>query len=204
MVVVLEPHANASNKIFCFWGYVLFLKLRTSKLHLFLHCPVVMDMWAMVFGLFGVSWVISQSIVGLLACWQGRFGRHRNGYIWLMVPHCLLWCLWRERNSQCLEDKERSISDLKLFFFRTLMDWLAALQNLSFLSFIDFLDACNFCSWLFDPLYTSCVLGCSAFLISINFYLSKKKNFQASIKIHVPYLNHGMTVRLKQCSVTNF
>ena len=60
--------------------------------------------------------------------------------------HCLLWCLWRERNSQCFEDKERSISDLKLFFFRTLMDWLAALQNQSFLSFLDFLNSCNFCS----------------------------------------------------------
>ena len=92
-----------------------------------------------------------------------------------MVPHCLLWCLWRERNSQCFEDKKRSISDLKLFFFRTLMDWLAALWNQSFLSFLDFLDACNFCSWLFDLLYTPCVLGCSPFLISINILLIKKK-----------------------------
>ena len=60
--------------------------------------------------------------------------------------HCLLWCIWRKRNSRYFEDKERSISDLKLFFFRTLMDWLAALWNQSFLSFLDFLDACNFCS----------------------------------------------------------
>ena len=63
-----------------------------------------------------------------------------------MVPHCLLWCLWRERNGRCFEDKERSISDLKLFFFSTLMDWLVVLQNQSFLSFLDFLDSCNFFS----------------------------------------------------------
>ena len=44
--------------------------------HLFLLCPVAMDMWAMVFGLFGVSWVMPQYVVGLLACWQGSFGRH--------------------------------------------------------------------------------------------------------------------------------
>ena len=44
--------------------------------HLFLHCPVAMDLWSMVLGLFGVSWVMSQSIVGLLASWQGRLGRH--------------------------------------------------------------------------------------------------------------------------------
>ena len=36
---------------------------------------------------------------------------------------------WRERNSRCFEDNERSISDLKLFFFRTLVDWLSTLQN---------------------------------------------------------------------------
>ena len=114
--------------------------------YLFLHCPVAMDMWAMVFGWFGVSWVMPQSVVGFLACWQGSFGHHRNGYIWLMVSHCLLWCFWRERNSRCFEDKKRSISDLKLFFFKTLMDWLVALQTQSFLSFLDFLDSCNFCS----------------------------------------------------------
>ena len=33
--------------------------------HLFLHCPAAMDMWSMVFGLFGVSWVIPQSVVEL-------------------------------------------------------------------------------------------------------------------------------------------
>ena len=35
--------------------------------HLFLHCPVAMDLWSIVFGIFGVSWV-PQSVVGLLAC----------------------------------------------------------------------------------------------------------------------------------------
>ena len=146
--------------------------------HLILHCPVAMDLWATVFSLFGVSWVMPQSVMGLLACWQGSFGRHRNGYIWLMVPHCLLWCLWRGRNSRCFEDKERSISDLKQFFFRTLMDWLVALWYRSFLSFLDFLDSCNFCSWLFQPLYTSCALGCFPFF-DVNKFITyqKKKDY---------------------------
>ena len=112
--------------------------------HLFLHCPVAMDMWSMVFR---VSWAMSQFVVGLLACWQGRFGRHRNGHIWLIVPRFLMWCLWRERNSRCFEDIERFIPDLKLFFFRTLLDWLAVMRNQSFFFFfLDFLDSCNFCT----------------------------------------------------------
>ena len=113
--------------------------------HLFLHCPFALDLWSMVLGLFGVSWVMLRTVLGLLWCWQGSFGRHRNGCIWSIIPHCLLWCLWRERNSRCFKDTERSIPDLKLLFFRTLRDWLFALQNKFFPSFIDFLESCNFC-----------------------------------------------------------
>uniref|UniRef100_A0A7N2M3Y2 Reverse transcriptase zinc-binding domain-containing protein n=1 Tax=Quercus lobata TaxID=97700 RepID=A0A7N2M3Y2_QUELO len=93
--------------------------------HLFLHCPIAMDLWSMVYG-FGFIWsnlgVMLHTVLGLLGCWQGSFGRHRNGYIWSIIPHCLMWCLWKERNSRCSEDIERSILDLELFFFRTLVD----------------------------------------------------------------------------------
>ena len=113
--------------------------------HLFFHCLVALEMWDMVFGLFGVCWVMPMSVVELFACWQGRFGRHRNGDIWMVVPHCLMWCIWKERNSRCFEDNERSMPDLKLLFFRTLMDWFSVWRHHLFSSFLDFLDLCNFC-----------------------------------------------------------
>ena len=75
--------------------------------HLFLHCPIAMDLWSMVLGLFGVTWVMPHTVLGLLWRCQGSFSRHRKGYIWSIIPHCLLWCLWRERNSRCFEDIER-------------------------------------------------------------------------------------------------
>ena len=49
-------------------------------------------------------------------CWQGQFGRHHNGDIWIVVPHCLMWCIWKERNSRCFEVNERSMPNLKLLF----------------------------------------------------------------------------------------
>ena len=98
----------------------------------------------MVLGLFGVSWVMPKSVVRLLACWQGQFGCYRNGHIWIIVPHYLMWCLWREKNNRCFEDNERSMPNLKLFFFRTLLDWLSTLRNQSFSSILDFIDSCNF------------------------------------------------------------
>ena len=46
--------------------------------HLFLHCLIAMDLWSMILGLFGVSWVMPKSVGELLACWQGRFGQNHE------------------------------------------------------------------------------------------------------------------------------
>ena len=60
---------------------------------------------------------------GLLVSWQGRLGHHLNGVIWKAISHCLMWHIWREQNDQSFEDSERTLPDLKLFFFKTLLDW---------------------------------------------------------------------------------
>ena len=36
--------------------------------HLMLHCPIISDLWSMIFSLFGVFWVMPKSVVELLAC----------------------------------------------------------------------------------------------------------------------------------------
>ena len=41
-----------------------------------------------------------------------------------MVPHCVIWCLWRERNARLFEDCESSMVDIKLLFFQTLYAWV--------------------------------------------------------------------------------
>ena len=58
--------------------------------HLLIHCSIAMELWAMVFSLFGIHWVMPKMVVDLLACWQGNFGQHRNGVIWI-------WCIWQKR-----------------------------------------------------------------------------------------------------------
>ena len=53
-----------------------------------------------------------------LACWHGKFGWHRNGVIWMaVIPHCLMWCIWCERNNWCFEDSETQL-ELWAFLFR--------------------------------------------------------------------------------------
>ena len=74
--------------------------------HLFLHCALARELWTMVFRLFGMHWVMPRRVVDVLACWKGRFGRQKNRVIWDVVPHCVIWCLWRERNAKTFEGCE--------------------------------------------------------------------------------------------------
>uniref|UniRef100_A0A2N9IJE2 Reverse transcriptase zinc-binding domain-containing protein n=1 Tax=Fagus sylvatica TaxID=28930 RepID=A0A2N9IJE2_FAGSY len=48
----------------------------------------------------------------LIEGWQGL--KHHQLRIWTAVPHCIMWSLWRERNSRIFEDRELTIEDLKL------------------------------------------------------------------------------------------
>ena len=75
-----------------------------------------------------------KTVVELLACWQGNFGHHCNGVIWMAIPHCLMRCIWLE-----------TITDLKLFFFKTLSDWMSIIESHSISSVYDLIDACNLC-----------------------------------------------------------
>ena len=74
--------------------------------HLLIHCPIAMELWAMVFSLFGIHWVMPKTVVDLLACWQGKFGLHQNGVTWMVVSHCLMWCIWGERYNRSFEDSK--------------------------------------------------------------------------------------------------
>ena len=76
-----------------------------------------------------------KSIMELFECWQGRFGKYRNYSILWVVPHCLLWSIWREHNGRCFEDCERSFVEIKLIFLRSLFDWVARWENNFFFFF---------------------------------------------------------------------
>ena len=43
--------------------------------------------------------------------------------------------------------------ELRLFFFRTSLDWLSALRSFSLFYVVDLQDLCNFCNRLFTPVY---------------------------------------------------
>ena len=68
--------------------------------HLLLHCSYAKELWDMIFVFFGIHWVMPRHVIDLFDCWQGSLRRHQNLVLWRVIPHCLMWCLWRERNAR--------------------------------------------------------------------------------------------------------
>ncbi|XP_042967635.1 probable uridine nucleosidase 2 isoform X1 [Carya illinoinensis] len=91
--------------------------------HLFLHCEMATALWNELFVKLGIVWVMPFQVVDFLVCWQGAAGSRRNIEEWRMIPLCLFWCLWLERNGRCFEDRERTRMELRDFFFNTLNFW---------------------------------------------------------------------------------
>ena len=61
-------------------------------------------------------------VAGLLSCWHQWLGNH-NSDIWNLVPGCLMWSVWLERNRRSFEDNEKTLDELKGLCQRSLLEW---------------------------------------------------------------------------------
>jgi hypothetical protein len=77
-------------------------------------------------------------VLDLFECWWTA-GRQRSAVIWKMVPTCILWCVWKERNDRCFEDLERSLEEILASFFHTLYLWTVAFVSPLSFTFDEFL-----------------------------------------------------------------
>ena len=96
-------------------------------------------LWSEGFFMFGIQWVMLRIVASLLFAWRNCLGKHSSN-VWNM-PACLMWLIWRERNTRTFEDIERSVDLLKSLLVGTLFEW----------------------SWIWD--FTQCIFS---FLISYN------------------------------------
>ena len=125
--------------------------------HLLMHCPIAQELWNMVLILFGLFWVMPQDVIDLLNCWNGNRGKSEAGKIWKMIPQCLMWCLWRERNDRTFNGVEKSILAIKFQFVHTLLDWLKASHLDSTMSLSDMIDLCSVFNFLlFNQVHCLC------------------------------------------------
>ena len=109
-----------------------------SVVHLLLHCPVTHSLWSFMLQAFGVHWVMPRTTAGLLSCWHQWLGKH-NSNIWNLIPGCLLWIVWLERNRRSFENMEKTLVELKILCKRSLFEWARCWGFTDFLSLSEFM-----------------------------------------------------------------
>ena len=96
----------------------------------------------MVWALFGVLWVMPQSVTDLFSAWQGPFCRHRNIYFWRGCP--TFYGVFGEKGTlDALRERNGLFSRLNLSF--STLCWIGFLFLILFQcsNFLDMLDHCN-------------------------------------------------------------
>ncbi|WMV15667.1 hypothetical protein MTR67_009052 [Solanum verrucosum] len=88
--------------------------------HLFLHCTVATDLWNMFCSLFGLTWAMPGSLRETFVCWSSWKVGKSIKKIWSLVPACILWCLWIERNKRCFDGIPTPVSSLKASYLISL------------------------------------------------------------------------------------
>ena len=71
---------------------------------------------------FSIQWILLSSVAELLFCWNHWFGKHDSD-IWNLIPGCLMWIVWMERNRRSFEDSEKSLVELIGLCQRSLFYW---------------------------------------------------------------------------------
>jgi hypothetical protein len=99
---------------------------------------VARALWNTILSCIGLSWVMPNKVVDLMACWWSR-GNSRSAVIWKMMPLCLMWCIRREKNDKNFDNLERTLEEFKSFFFYSLFTWTSAYLAPIVISYSDFL-----------------------------------------------------------------
>ena len=71
---------------------------------------------------YGIHWVMPGSVEGLLSCWHQWLGKH-NSNIWNLIPGCIMWIVWLERNRRSFENMEKTLDELKVLSQCSLFEW---------------------------------------------------------------------------------
>ena len=108
--------------------------------HLLLHCPVAYSLWVQMLQVFGIQWVMPGSVESLVFCWSNWLGKFSSD-IWNMVPGCLMWVVWMERNRCSFEAIEKSLDQLHALSQSTLFNWARCWGSANCSSTLEFITS---------------------------------------------------------------
>lgn len=89
--------------------------------------------WPNKFGSSTSSWEGSdgpcQGTSEVLACWNRHSNLSGHRKTWKIVPACIWWSIWKERNQRCYEDKSNTFQKLKMnclvFYLFLVYSWIS-------------------------------------------------------------------------------
>ena len=97
--------------------------------------------------------------------------------IWNMLPICVFWRIWRERNNRCFENLESYMEEILASLLYSLYLWNAAYLSPLSLSCVDFFSRFSFSSWVFFLYISYVLLGRLTLFNKILMTYQKKKSY---------------------------
>lgn len=70
--------------------------------HLLLHISFMGELSSVVFVAF--QWVMPKKVIDVHFNWQGLLNKNNKSFLWKGASLCLMWTIWRVRNSCSFED----------------------------------------------------------------------------------------------------
>jgi len=91
--------------------------------HLFIHCQIATSLWNRFLCILGVSWVMPKTTLELLNSWLGVGSRGKKEEWWKLIPSCIWWSIWKERNTRCFEGQKITCQRIKTNCISLLFFW---------------------------------------------------------------------------------
>ena len=108
--------------------------------HILLYCTIVSALWEIIFNLVGVHWVFPKTMKEAITSWKGSFVGQKRKKAWRIVPLCIFWSVWKERNCIIFKDETLTVQRLKLNFVYNLWSWNRVYLGEEASSLIGFLE----------------------------------------------------------------
>ncbi|KAL5697583.1 hypothetical protein ACHQM5_028709 [Ranunculus cassubicifolius] len=98
-------HENLRRRGYHLCSKCVFCEKETeTRNHLFLSCPVIMEIWEFVFGVFGVHRPSSWTVENILAANAEVQFTDIGKVYWKFIRHATFWEIWLERNNRIFEE----------------------------------------------------------------------------------------------------
>uniref|UniRef100_M1CC58 Reverse transcriptase zinc-binding domain-containing protein n=1 Tax=Solanum tuberosum TaxID=4113 RepID=M1CC58_SOLTU len=111
--VLTHENLNKRKHNLCSRCYLCEEQVETVN-HLFLHCKWTDQLWQMFIHKRKIKWTKPGRITEVLKCWNSDGNAGKKEERWRIVPACIWWTIWNERNQRCFEGKNNNIQKIKI------------------------------------------------------------------------------------------